>query len=245
MTGTGLRDVARMVREAKHVVVFTGAGISVESGIPPFRGPEGLWSRYDPSCLDLTRFYADPAAAWVIIREIFYDFFGQARPNAAHEVVAALEDRGIVKAVITQNIDNLHQDAGSREVIEFHGTASTLLCVDCGHRVPAAAVDLAKLPPQCMHCGGVCKPDFIFFGEPIPEEAHRRALHHTEAADLFLVIGTTGEIMPASMLPVAAFQNGARIIEVNVRPSRYTDDITQVFLQGPATVVMEALLSEI
>ncbi len=233
---------AELIRNARRVTAFTGAGISVESGIPPFRGEDGLWSKYDPGCLDISYFRANPEDAWVVIKEIFYDFFGQARPNAAHKGLAAMEREGLLQAVITQNIDNLHQVAGSREVYEFHGNSQYLICLKCGERYPVANIDLGALPPHCGNCGGLLKPDFVFFGEPIPHDAYLRSLHEAETADVFLVIGTTGEVVPASMIPRVAKQNGAAIIEMNTLESNYTYQITDVFLQDKATTAMTQLL---
>jgi NAD-dependent deacetylase len=227
-------SAARWIEEAGHTVAFTGAGISVESGIPTFRGPTGLWSRYDPQILDLRYFYEHPKESWEAIREIFYDYMGaNARPNAAHRFLAELERRGRLDGVITQNIDNLHQEAGSRNVVEFHGTAQKLLCTRCGERTPFTEHGLNDLPPLCDRCGGLLKPDFIFFGESIPPEAYRRSMELAEDADLLLVIGTTGEVMPASMIPYEAKK--ARIIEINIEPSAYTEHRTDLFLQAKAT----------
>ncbi len=229
------------IQSARRVVAFTGAGISVESGIPPFRGPDGLWSKYDPTVLDIRYFSAHPAEAWRVIKEIFYDYFGQARPNAAHIALAQMEAAGMLGRVITQNIDNLHQAAGSRVVTEYHGTSHRLTCIRCGKTVPYTPQLFTKMPPRCAECGGILKPDFVFFGEGIPLAAQRESLAETRAADVWLVIGTTGEIYPASLIPHEAKRNGATIIEVNVAPSEYTPRITDIFLQGKATAVMSVL----
>ncbi|MBN1447891.1 MAG: NAD-dependent deacylase [Bacteroidetes bacterium] len=239
-----LTAAARIIRNARHVTAFTGAGISVESGIPPFRGTEGLWNRYDPQSLEMSYFHSHPRESWEVIKKIFYDFFGEARPNDAHRALALMEQHGLLHAVITQNIDNLHQEAGSRNVIEFHGNSQMLLCLDCGARRPAREVDLAVLPPRCT-CGGVYKPDFVFFGEMIPEDASMRAFREAELADVFLLIGTTGEVMPASLLPEEAKRHGAMIIEVNTEASNYTTRLTDIFLEGKATAVMRGLRTEL
>jgi NAD-dependent deacetylase len=236
-----LEQAADALRRAKRAVAFTGAGISVESGIPPFRGPDGLWSRYDPQVLDLSYFHAHPLESWQVIKEIFYDYFGRACPNEAHKALARLEQAGYLQGVITQNIDNLHQEAGSRNVVEYHGTSRYLTCTACGHKLKAEPRIFESLPPLCPRCGGLLKPDFIFFGEGIPPEAHRRSLAETQLSDVWLVVGTTGEIMPASLLPREAKHRGAHIIEINVRPSNYTFDITDIFLPGKATVTLRAL----
>jgi NAD-dependent deacetylase len=237
-------QAARLLREARHATVFTGAGISVASGIPPFRGPGGLWSRVDPSFLEIDHFLAQPRESWLKIREIFYDFLGTARPNAAHFGVAALEAAGRVKAVITQNIDDLHQQAGSREVIEFHGNSRWLLCLGCGRRVAVLPEQLLELPPHCSSCSGLLKPDFIFFGEGIPEKALQRAYQEASQADLFLLIGSSGEVQPACQIPPLAKARGAKVIEINPHESKFTP-IADVFLQGPATEMVGLLQIEL
>jgi NAD-dependent deacetylase len=231
---------ARLLASARHVTVFSGAGISVESGIPPFRGPGGLWNRVDPGFLEISYFIDHPGDAWLKIREIFYDFFGAAEPNRAHGGVAALEQAGLVKAVITQNIDNLHQRAGSREVIEFHGNSQWLVCLSCLRREAVRAERLKSLPPRCA-CGGVLKPDFVFFGEAIPEKALQRSYQEAAQADLFLVIGSSGEVMPACQIPAMARARGAKVIEINPHESKFTP-IADVFLKGKATEMVGKLI---
>ena len=240
-----VETAAKMIREVKHSTAFTGAGISVESGIPPFRGPDGLWSKYDPVFLEISYFMNHPRQSWKLIKEIFYDYFGKARPNPAHFVLAEMETSQWLHSIITQNIDNLHQEAGSQTVYEFHGTSQTLVCIDCGKKCPVNEIDLGVLPPLCPVCSGLLKPDFVFFGEPIPAYALENSIRETEIADLFLVIGTTGEIMPASTLPFQAKSNGAKIVEINTVPSAYTHEITDIFLQGKASVVMQHLLQQL
>ncbi len=236
---------AELLKNARYAVAFTGAGISVESGIPTFRGPDGLWSKYDPIVLDINYFHSNTRDSWVVIKELFYDFFGKAKPNPAHLGLADLEKKGIIKAVITQNIDNLHQDAGSKEVYEYHGTASTMICTRCGKKYASGKLNLDILPPVCTQCQGVLKPDFIFFGEGIPAEAARKSSEAAEKSDVFLVIGTTGEVMPASMLPHIAKQNGAKIIEINTRSSTYTNSLSDIFLKGKAGEIIPAVVEAI
>ena len=241
MNAEHLTQAAQKIRSAQRVVAFTGAGISVESGIPPFRGPNGLWTKYDPTFLDIRYFQAYPAEAWKQIKEIFYDYFGQAAPNAAHIALAEMEKCGLLAGIITQNIDNLHQAAGSKTVVEYHGTSHRLTCTGCARDYEYRPALFERMPPRCGVCGAVLKPDFVFFGEGIPSAAHRQALLETRLSDVWLVIGTTGEIVPASLLPQDAKRNGAAIIEVNIAPSNYTSRITDIFLQGKATEVMKAL----
>ncbi len=231
---------ARWIAESRYSVAFTGAGISVESGIPTFRGPDGLWSRYDPQVLDLGYFYTHPEDSWRVIREIFYDYMDrELKPNAAHLFLAGLEKAGILKGVITQNIDGLHQKAGSEKVVEFHGTAQRLVCTQCRETFGFRPGMLDTLPPLCDVCGGLLKPDFVFFGEGIGPENYRTSEALCKEADLLIIIGTTGEVMPASMIPFEAKE--ARVIEINPEPSRYTEEKSDIFLQERATVAAEEL----
>ncbi len=236
-----IKNAADIICRAKHVTAFTGAGISAESGIPPFRGPGGLWSKYDPGYLMIDYFLGNPLKSWELIRELFYENFGRAKPNLAHIALAKMEERGLLKTVITQNIDYLHQLAGSKNVYEYHGTYRYLRCVQCGYRLVAEETYLENLPPKCPECSGILKPDFVFFGEMIPEDAGRQGFIEAQKADVFLVIGSTGEVMPAAQIPHQAFMNGCIIIEINIQPSNFTNNITHIFLRGKASEVMSKL----
>lgn len=238
-------DAAKIIKKAKRVTAFTGAGISVESGIPPFRGENGLWNKYDPGFLDIDFFNTQPLKSWILIKEIFYDFFGKANPNRAHYGLVELEKADYLKTIITQNIDNLHQLAGSKEVYEYHGNSRELVCTNCHRLYLAKEFNLDNLPPVCPVCKNILKPNFIFFGEQIPEPAQSKSLLETKLSDVFLLIGTTGEIMPASTLPYLAKQNGAKIIEININTSNYTNEITDIFLKGKATEMVDKLVKEI
>ena len=237
---TRLQEAADIIGSSRHLVAFTGAGISVESGVPPFRGPDGLWSSYDPKYLELSFFHQHPDKCWPILKGLFYEHFARARPNHAHRVLAALEKQGLLKAVITQNIDNLHQFAGSQKVIEFHGNTRDLLCVSCGKITSANPEILEDLPPRCS-CGGILKPDCIFFGEGIPETAWFESLRQIEAADVLLIVGSTGEVYPAASLPHQAAGNGAAIIEINPGESSFTHTITDLFIALPAGDAMKRI----
>lgn len=232
-----------MIKNSSHTTAFTGAGVSVESGIPPFRGKNGLWSKIDPVFLDTQYFYKYPQKSWKLIKDIFYDFFGRAKPNQAHYALAKLEEKGLLNVIVTQNIDNLHQKAGSKEVIEFHGTSRELICTNCGRKFEATEELLRILPPKCPNCFSILKPDFVFFGEPIPEGARSRSFKEAEIADVFILLGTTGEIQPASTIPIVAKDNGVKIIEINIEKSNYTSSITNIFLKGRATEIMTNLLN--
>lgn len=233
-----IQKAAELIRNSKAMIAFTGAGVSVESGIPPFRGTNGLWSRYDPQCLDLDFFHSHPKESWTAIKTIFYDFFGNAKFNEAHRVLADFEAKGILKTLVTQNIDNLHQMAGSKNVLEFHGNSQKLICPQCKKMYVPEEINLDVLPPLCLNDGFILKPDFVFFGEGIPEEAYRRSILAARKADVVLIIGTTGEVMPASMIPSEAKRAGATIIEINTEPSNYTHRITDIFLEGKASEIL-------
>lgn len=237
-----LEQAVQKIKNADRVIAFTGAGISVESGIPPFRGESGIWAQHDPNCLDLRTFNDHPEAAWKEIRAIFYDHFSVAEPNAAHYALADMEQMGYLQGVITQNIDYLHQQAGSQDVIEYHGSSHRLVCLSCGERKLVDDGDWDAFPPRCIKCDAILKPDFVFFGESIPARAHRRAVSETLRADTWLVVGTTGEVMPAASLPVEAKKNGKTVIEINIKPSNYTAGVTDIYLEGKATEVLQALV---
>lgn len=232
---------AEIIKNAKHLTAFTGAGISVESGIPSYRGEGGLWTKYDTKMLELNYFYSEPKHAWETIRKIFYEYFGKSKPNNAHKALAKLEKEGPLKAIITQNIDNLHYEAGNKTVFEFHGNSKIMVCTNCGAKYKAVEINLDKLPPKCSKCNGILKPDFIFFGEGIPQDAYMNSFAEADKADVFLLIGTTGLVQPAAYIPYKAKQNGAKIIEVNPERTAYTEEITDIFLKGKAGEVMTKL----
>lgn len=236
-------QAAGIIANAKHLVAFTGAGISVESGIPAFRGEDGIWSKYDPSILDIDYFSSHPSESWKAISQIFYQFFLDARPNPAHYLLSRLEKEGMLQSVITQNIDNMHYEAGNNQVIEYHGSSKWLKCSQCGERYELSDISLDPLPPRCQEDSEVLKPDFVFFGEGIPPEAASQSVDEVSVADVVLIIGSTGEVMPAAMLPSIAKSNGAQVIEINPKPSSFTNSLTDLFLQGPAAKVCEELES--
>ncbi|MFW6386775.1 MAG: NAD-dependent protein deacylase [Bacillota bacterium] len=242
---TDYERAAEILQKARYTIAFTGAGISVESGVPPFRGEDGLWSEYDPKMADINFFHSHPRDSWEFSKDVFYDILGEVEPNRAHRVLARMEEEGLLQAVVTQNIDNLHQEAGNEMVYEFHGNTRYALCLECGEKYRIDEELLKELPPHCESCGGLLKPDFVFFGEGIPEEVSRKSFEEARKADVVLVIGTTGEVQPAALVPVEASRNEATILEVNIKKSRLTDTITGIFLKGKATEVMEKLAGEL
>lgn len=240
-----IQKAAELIKQSKHCIAFTGAGISVESGIPPFRGQGGLWNKYNPEILSLGYFYSYPESAWKEVKKLFYEFFGKAKPNKAHLALAELEKKGYLKTVITQNIDNLHQEAGSKSVIEFHGTAQHLECIECKSKYEPYLKIKNEDVPKCEKCNSVLKPAFIFFEESIPRQAFDDSTLHASKADLMIVVGTTGEVMPASTIPYACKRNGAKILEINPEHSLYTSKITSLYLQGKAGEVLPKIIKEL
>lgn len=231
-------EAAKLIRQSEFTIAFTGAGISVESGIPPFRGIGGLWNKYNPEILDLSFYLENQEKCWDYIREIFYDFFADTFPNPAHKVLARLENEGLLHSVITQNIDNLHHEAGSQNVHEFHGNSKKLVCLKCGKMYDIESFDLKNIPPRCEDDGTILKPDFIFFGEGIPHDAYANSFEDAEKAEVCIIIGSTGEVMPASQIPSTAKLNGAIIIEINPEESMFTGQITDIHLKGQACKIL-------
>ncbi len=239
-----LQETATLIKHARTGVVFTGAGVSVESGIAPFTGNGGLWNKYDPKFIEINFFYNNPQQSWQEMKKIFFNDMHEAKPNKAHQVIARLETAGFVRGVITQNIDGLHQRAGSKNVQEFHGTIHTLSCVKCARKYDLENVDLDEVPPTCL-CGGILKPDFVFYGEGIPARAYEGSLELAQNADVMLIVGTAGQVMPACSLPFTAKEFGAKIIEVNPQPSAFTDQITDYYFPQKATEFFGALEKEL
>ncbi|MBI5017665.1 MAG: NAD-dependent deacylase [Deltaproteobacteria bacterium] len=237
-------QAAEVLSARGRVVVLTGAGISVESGIPDFRSEEGLWTRYDPyEYATVSAFRSEPRKVWRMLAEM-EQVLDRARPNPAHAAVARLEAAGVVEGVITQNIDGLHQAAGSRNVVEFHGCHRTLTCLACGRAFGRDEVRSRGVPPPC-DCGALLKPDVIFFGEEIPSRALEESHRLVRACRVLLVVGTSAEVAPASHMPWLAKRAGAIVVEVNLRPSAITATITDLHLAGPAGEVVHRLAEHV
>ena len=240
------KDVAALIKEKGSVVAFTGAGISVDSGIPAFRGGQGLWEKYDPmEYAHIASFKKDPEKVWVMLREMSSLLF-DAQPNAAHRTLGELEKRGLLAAVITQNVDGLHQIAGNTNVIEYHGNHRWLVCPTCPTRVVLAPDTVSVRPyPRCSTCGKALKPDVVFFGEGIPVDAVHRANDAVARCNVMVIIGTSGVVYPAAEIPYAAKSKGAVIVEVNVDSSPFTESISDYFFMGSAAEIMPEVLSHI
>lgn len=234
-------EAVKLIRRARHMVAFTGAGISVESGIPPFRGTDGIWDTTHPLYLEIGYFKRKPLQSWNKIKEVFYDNLGSAAPNKAHKVLASMEARSLLESVITQNVDHLHHKAGSKNVHELHGTYKHLICTDCSAEYDISIADLNYLPPRCLICHGILKPDIVFFNEPLPSGASKHAFEEAHHTDLLLIIGTNAEVLPAAEIPEAAKKSGATIIEINITPTPFTHTVTDLFIQATATEAMKAI----
>jgi NAD-dependent deacetylase len=243
--GELIREVARLLVKSNSTVALTGAGISVESGIPPFRGKGGVWEKIDPmKYAHIDAFINDPEDVWrVLIREMAVTL-KTAEPNDGHKGLAALETMGLLATVITQNVDGLHQVAGNSDVIEFHGSFAEQRCMDCRRTIRTDQLDMSQMPPHC-ECGGIYRPDVIFFGEAIPPQALMRSQQLSAACDLMLVIGTSGTVQPAALMPVVAKQRGATIVEINPESTPLTDRISDIPLLGPAGEVMNAIVAQV
>lgn len=235
---------AEAIRNAKTVVASTGAGISTESGIPDFRSEGGIWDTYPPEeYASIQAFQADPGKVWGMWRDLSAQLDG-CKPNAGHEALARLEAAGRLKAIITQNVDNLHQEAGNQTVIEYHGNTRHVVCLSCRRRQRLNPEMLASGTPFCV-CGGVFKPDVVMFGEMIPRDAMLRAEAYARSAEVVIIVGTSAQVYPAAELPHTAKQRGAFIIEANIEETDFTSSITDVFLQGKAGETLPKLVDAV
>ena len=238
-----VRDLAALVRERQPCVVLTGAGISTESGIPDFRSPSGIWAEYDPmEYATIDAFRRDPVKVWEFYA-LRFELLTTAEPNAGHLALAELERRGLVAAVVTQNIDGLHERAGSREVVEVHGSIRSASCLECGERVPledvVAALRAAPAPP-CPRCGAVLKPDVVMFGELLPADAIERAIELVHGAGLLLVVGSSLEVQPVAGLPDEAVAAGVALAILNRGPTPF-DHLASVRIDAAAGETLSEL----
>lgn len=232
-----IEDAAALMARARHVVALAGAGMSKESGIPTYRGEGGLWTRQgEPPRNLFQQFLMDPGGWW---RQRLTEppnemavALENARPNPGHLALVELEEMGVLKHLISQNVDNLHRRAGQRALTEIHGNRQWLRCMMCGRRWPRLEfpVDEDALPPRCSEdgCEGIVKSDTVMFGEPIPPYALRRCAEATWAADCFVTVGTSAVVYPAAQYPQDAARRGIPVIEVNPEPTALTDIATIV-----------------
>lgn len=240
-----IHKAARDLVSSSNTVALTGAGISVESGIPPFRGKGGLWEKIDPmEFAHIDAFMKDPAKVWnVLVREM-KGIVDHARPNDAHKGLARLEELRILKTIITQNVDGLHQMAGNTDVIEFHGNFAQLRCLDCKATCETRLVDMSEIPPHCG-CGGIYKPDCVFFGEIIPPQHLLRSEQVASTCDTMLVVGTSAVVQPAAFMPMIAKHSGAKIIEINLEKTALSQRTSDYVILGKAGQIMKRLVAEV
>lgn len=239
-----IERAAKDIAAAKYVAALTGAGISVESNIPPFRGKGGVWEKIDPSYAEINRFMNNPASVWEVLIKEMKQLIDKATPNDGHKGLAKLEELGMLKTVITQNVDGLHQMAGNTDVIEFHGTFAQMRCMMCDKECRSKEIDLSEIPPRC-ECGGIYRPDIIFFGEMISPDVLLRSREIASQCDIMLVIGTSAVVQPAATMPMIAKQSGAKIIEINPESTPLTTSVSDYLIKGKGGEVMNGILSVI
>ena len=236
-------ELGTLLRQRQPCVVLTGAGISTESGIPDFRSPTGIWAEYDPmEYATIDAFRRDPVKVWEFYA-LRFDVLTRAEPNAGHLALAELERRGLVQAVVTQNIDGLHTRAGSQDVIEVHGSIRTAVCLECGERVPLEDVVAAlrdQPAPPCPRCGEILKPDVVMFGELLPAGAMERATELAQRAGLLLVVGSSLEVYPVAGLPEEAVSAGGALAIVNRGPTPF-DHLADVKIDARAGEALSTL----
>ena len=236
-----IERAAELLGFARHALAVTGAGVSAESGIPTFRGEGGLWTKYDPvKVSSIDSFLADPASYWQVSRERGRVALA-ATPNAGHLALAELEAKGRLVAIVTQNTDGLHQSAGSKRVIELHGSGRMVECLVCGRREPRVDVQArldVEMPPRCQGCGStLLKPTVVLFGEAMPAAAVQEAFDLASQSDVVLVVGSSLVVYPAADVPLVALRAGARMIVVNAEPTPF-DRFASVVIHGRSGEVL-------
>jgi len=243
------RKVADLIRQSQRVIIFTGAGVSTESGIPDFRSPGGVWHKYNPEDFYYQKFISSEESRekyWQMSRE-FYEPLKKAQPNAAHKAVVELEKMGKLDCVITQNVDNLHQRAGSspEKVIELHGTAVSVSCLTCRKKYPREEIQSWLLSgvrvPKCDSCEGILKPDTVSFGQSMPPKETEESFRRARECDLLIVIGSSLVVQPAASIPLEAKQSGAKLVIINRDPT-YHDSYADVVMHGSAGEIMSKIL---
>jgi len=244
-------EAAELVAAAKKLVVFTGAGISTESGIPDFRSPGGIWSRFDPEDFTYQKFVSDPEARrkqWRMLGE--GHLTTDAQPNPAHYAIAELDRLGKLDCVITQNVDNLHHKAGvpAEKVFELHGNVQWAVCLSCGRRYPfehiKARLEGGEAIPECEQCRGMLKPDAVLFGEALPQGVLQEASQRSSDCDLFIVVGSTLVVYPAAYMPIYAVRGGARLIIVNLSDTPM-DAQANVLIRAKAGEAMSRIVERV
>lgn len=270
-----IENAVELLKKSKYIIAFTGAGISVESGIAPFRGKGGLYEKVSDRIFDLDYFYINTKNCWYLLLKFILIPLLKAQPNEAHYSLSNIEKHGFIKSIITQNIDSLHEKAESKDVIKFHGSADSFSCTRCKKKfqfnqlfsddfikrieddkyfakliekdfisekdITEYQFDSNFTIPKCDRCGSIIKPDIVFFKEPIPEAALNASFYHAENSDCLLIIGTSGVVYPAAMIPKVVKRNNGKIIEINPEPSEYTYSITDIFIKSSASLALSEI----
>jgi NAD-dependent deacetylase len=241
-----IQEAARLIVDSPSTVALTGAGISTESGIPDFRGPDGLWTKVDPmKFASVDAFLSDPKGWWETAVHLAPTLL-DAQPNAAHKALAKLEKLGLLQCIITQNVDGLHQRSGSRHVLEIHGSFVNAVCIVCNERVGRQYVERKikkkQLPPTCPTCGGILKIDAVLFGEALPQEIYRQAIQAASDCNLMIVVGSSLTVYPAASLPSIATQSGAKLLILNQEPTLH-DASADVVLHTKAGETLTQILN--
>ena len=242
-----IEKIALEIKRSSYTTVLTGAGISAESGIPTFRGKDGLWNKYKPEELATPQAFAkDPNLVWEWYVWRMKLVFSK-KPNRGHEVLAELEKRGLIKAIITQNVDDLHERAGSKNVIHLHGRLRDVICSNCSYKTEAEKIlekfgmDRVELP-ICPECGSLLRPGVVWFGENLPPAELNKAFSEAEKSDLILVIGTSAVVQPAASIPLLTKRRGGKIVEINPDPTPLTS-IADISVRGRSGEVLSSVLS--
>jgi len=245
-----IRRASHLIRSRQHVVALTGAGISTPSGIPDFRSPgSGLWTQYQPmEVASLTAFRYDPGKFYEWLRPLAQDMF-HAQPNPAHHSLAKLEGHDILHAIITQNIDTLHQKAGSKQVLEVHGTFDTLSCMGCHQQIPAREEIISELIedgriPRCGECGEILKPDVVLFEEQLPVQIWKKAQRASQGCQVMLVLGSSLTVTPVSHLPLEAINAGAELVIIN-KSETYLDHRAQIVIHGDVADILPEITKKV
>jgi len=240
-----LESLAQDLIRAEYIAAFSGAGISSESGIPTYRGAGGLWTKYDPNLYaNIDHFNRDPSYYWNFFKDVRYPILKKARPNRAHLALAELESLGKLKSIVTQNIDGLHQEAGSTRVIELHGNTRVLVCTHCFHEysIDEAYSFLEKeIPPLCTECQGILRPDVIFFGETLKPQVLDDAYREAASCDFLIVVGSSLVVTPAADIPVTAKRGGAKLAILNIDPTPLDDIADYVISEKAGDILTEIL----
>ncbi len=234
-----INEAVSLIHKSTKTIALTGAGVSTESGIPDFRSASGLWSKFDPMEYGtLGAFKSDPEKVWKMLAELIA--IDSAKPNTGHKALASLEKQGLLKGIITQNIDMLHQKAGNINVVEFHGSINSFTCLQCGWHTGLETVNQGEVPPRCKSCQSILKPDIVFFDEQIPQHALSATTQLITNADLVIVAGTSCQVAPAAQLPHIIKQHGGAIIEINKEPA--LSGLADIVLAGSFSKIMTALI---